>query len=110
MCSKAIHSADTGCRHKETQFRSLLGVPHSHCALRCESCKNNHIYSFVIKGFFIIHEHRGGKWRFVHVQLLNNFLNYSILLKQLEDQANLLSDGKDLHYLYVLKVFLFPKT
>lgn len=68
-----------------------------------EICKNNHIYSFVIKGFFIIHEHRGGKWRYVHVQLLNNFLNYSILLKQLEDQANLGSDGKDLQYFSVQK-------
>lgn len=35
------------------------------------------------------------------MQLLNNFLNYSILLKQIEDQANLVSDGKDLQYLSV---------
>lgn len=37
------------------------------------------------------------------MQLLNNFLNYSILLKQLEDQANLGSDGEDLQYFSVQK-------
>lgn len=30
------------------------------------------------------------------MQLLNDFLNYSILLKQLEDQANFVSDGEGL--------------
>lgn len=63
-------------------FRGLPSVPHSLCALSCETCKNNNICSLIIKDFIIMHEHRGGKWRFVHVQLLNNFLNYSILLKQ----------------------------
>lgn len=33
VCSRVIHSADTGCRYKEILFRGLPGVPLSLCAL-----------------------------------------------------------------------------
>lgn len=92
----SVQQGYTWCRCKEMLHRVLSTVPHSLCALSCEHCENNNICSFVIKGFIAMHEHRGVKWRFMCVQLLNNFLNYSMLLTQLENQANLVSDGKGL--------------
>lgn len=82
----SVQHGYTQCRYRVrlggNVFRGLPSMPHSLCALSCETCKNNNICSLIIKGFIIMHEHRGGKWRFVHVQLLNKFLNCSILLKQ----------------------------